>query len=122
MLGSVGSMTSEQTAMFSSRSEVGPHEAPASVLLNTPPDTPAASMNPSSPSSPVPGPLGEITSARVRPPTFPGPIARQPSMIGSAVPSAVEGEPRSSASRSIRRIRAACSASRRAIACTRLIG
>jgi hypothetical protein len=70
MEGFVGSTTSVQTARFSIRSSVGFQLAPASVDLKTPPATPAANI--------TSGFVGSITTARVRPPTLPGPIDCQP--------------------------------------------
>src|SRR6185295_4919038 len=66
VLWSVGSSARTVTAMFARKSFKGDHELPAFVVFHTPPATPAAYI--------VSVSTGSITSARVRPPTLPGPI------------------------------------------------
>src|SRR5678816_995190 len=60
-----GSRTRHVTAMFARKSSSGSHDAPALVVFQTPPATPAAYI--------TSGLTGLMTNARVRPPTFPGP-------------------------------------------------
>src|ERR1051326_5701102 len=68
--GVLGSMASESTAMLGSRSLKGAQVAPPSIVFHTPP--------PLDPAYITPGVVGWIASARVRPPTLPGPSAVQP--------------------------------------------
>src|SRR4051794_13381851 len=77
-----GSKARQVTAMFAMKSLRGDHEAPAFVDFQTPPATPAAYI--------VLGVTGSTISARVRPPTLPGPS-------DCHVPSTPEVEPASAA-------------------------
>src|SRR4051794_9111306 len=65
MLGLDGSRARHVTAMFARKSLSGSHAPPPLVVFQTPPATPAAYI--------TSGLTGSMTSARVRPPTLPGP-------------------------------------------------
>src|ERR1051325_6448571 len=65
ILGLDGSRARHVTAMFARKASSGSHDAPPLVVFQTPPATPAAYI--------TSGLTGSITSARVRPPTLPGP-------------------------------------------------
>src|ERR1041385_4392025 len=65
ILGLDGSRARHVTAMFARKSSSGSQAAPPFVVFQTPPATPAAYI--------TSGLTGLMTSARVRPPTLPGP-------------------------------------------------
>ena len=67
---SAGSKAREHTAMFGRKSVTEIHDAPPSIVFQTPPETAAAYMMSES--------CGSMSSARVRPPTLPGPRNCQP--------------------------------------------
>src|SRR5690242_20380930 len=85
MLAFRGSMASELTARLGRRSPAADQDVPPVVVFQTPPAAPAAYI--------VPGELGSMTMARVRPPMLPGPrklqvdsaLATPPAMPGEEV-------------------------------------
>src|SRR3954468_24455443 len=79
-----GSKTRQLTAMFAMKSLRGAQDAPPFVVFQTPPATPAAYI--------VLGVTGSIISARVRPPTLPGPSPCQVPSTPPVEPASSEGE------------------------------
>src|ERR1041385_8017266 len=73
-LESAGSKASALTAMLGRKSVVANHDAPPSIVFQTPPETAPAYITLES--------LGSMSSARVRPPTLPGPRKRQTFVLG----------------------------------------